>query len=180
MSLLIGGTESPDLCYVALMDAQADTVLLRTHAAGNVTMERRFWDLEPLQGLEAYILVVDADTLGHLNVDDIIESDEESPLSVPPVVVTAGLVDLGPRPNPFNPRAELRFSLTRDVRFRARVYDLRGRVVWDAGHRAGQAGVNSVVWEGRSRDGAQAPGGIYVYRIQVGGAAVSGKVTLLP
>ncbi|RKZ91101.1 MAG: hypothetical protein DRQ40_10285 [Gammaproteobacteria bacterium] len=143
-------------------------------------MERRFWDLEPLQGLEAYILLVDADTLGHLNVDDIIESAEESPLSVPPVVAAAGLVDLGPRPNPFNPRAELRFALTRDVRFRARIHDLRGRVVWDSGHRAGHAGVNSVMWEGHSRDGTRAPGGVYVYRIEVGTATVSGKVTLLP
>ena len=180
MSLLIGGTENPDLCFVALMDAQADTVLLRTHATGNATMERRFWDLEPLQGIEAYILIVDADTLGHLNVDDIIESGQESPLSVPPVIAAPGLVDLGPRPNPFNPRAELRFSLRRAADFRARVHDLRGRMVWDSGTRPGHAGANSVVWEGRDRDGRRTPGGVYVYRIEAGGAAVSGKVTLLP
>ena len=180
MSLLIGGTERPDLCYVALMDAQEDTVLRRAHATGNATMEREYWDIEDLQGLEVYILVVDADTSGHLNVDDIIESAEESPVAVPPVAVTSGLIDLGPRPNPFNPRAELRFSLARDARFRARVHDLRGRVVWDSGTRTGSAGVNSVVWEGRSRDGTRAPGGVYVYRIEVGGMAVSGKVTLLP
>ena len=180
MSLLIGGTESPDLCYVALMDAAADTVLRRAHATGNATMEREYWDIEDLLGFEVYIMVMDADTLGHLNVDDIIESDEVSPLAVPSVVAATGLIDHGPRPNPFNPRAELRFSLARDARFRARVHDLRGRIVWDSGTRAGSAGVNSVVWEGRSRDGTRAPGGVYVYRIEVGSVAVSGKVTLLP
>ena len=52
MSLLIGGTASPDL-YVALMDAEADTILRQSFAEDNATMERDYWDIQYLQGLEA-------------------------------------------------------------------------------------------------------------------------------
>ena len=69
-----------------------------------------------------FIRIVDADTNGHLNVDDIIESYEQSPLAVEPRVPPSPLQDLGPRPNPFNPRTELRFALAADAEVRVREY----------------------------------------------------------
>ncbi len=179
MSLLIGGTASPDI-YVALMDAQADTVLWQSFAEDNATMEPDYWDLVLLQGLEAYILIVDADTEGHLNLDEIVESYDQSPLSVETFAGPSPLLDLGPRPNPFNPRTELRFRLDHDGEFRARVHDLRGRLIWDSGVRRGRVGENTVAWDGRATAGSPAPGGVYVYRIEAAGARASGKITLLP
>jgi hypothetical protein len=179
MSLLIGGTASAD-CYVALMDAEADTILRQSFAEDNATMDRDYWDVQYLQGREAYILVVDADEAGHLNVDDIVESFDQSPLAVRPAAVPQALRDLGPRPNPFNPRTELRFALSVDAPFRARVHDLRGRLIWDSGPRPGRAGINVLRWDGRGLAGERAPGGVYVYRVEALGRRVSGKVTLLP
>jgi hypothetical protein len=179
LSLLIGGSDTHD-CYVALRDAQTDSLLRVAYPWGNATMERYQWDIRSLQGRQIYVEIVDADTLGHLNVDDIRESLDEPPVAVSSVPAASPIEDLGPRPNPFNPRTELRFALARDASYRVRLHDLRGRLVWDSGERAGQRGPNTVVWDGMGTGGDPAPGGVYVYRIQAAGAAISGKVTLLP
>ena len=96
-------------------------------------------------------------------------------------LVARCLHDLGPRPNPFNPATTLRFELPFAAPYRVRIHDLRGRLVWDSGHRQAQAGPNSVDWHGTSAAGTAVAGGMYVYRIEAAGmVAATGKLTLLP
>jgi len=181
LSLLVGGTDHPDHCFVALMDAQADTVLRLAHGTGNPTMVRQHWDLQDLRWREVYLRIEDSDTTGHINVDDIIESPYD-PTTAAPLAAPSPLVrDLGPAPNPGNPRVTLRFWLGRPVEYRVAVHDLRGRLIWNTGPQAGQAGLNRIDWDGVDLGGRRAPAGVYLYRISPAEApATRGRLTLVP
>ena len=182
MSLLVGGTNSPDHCFVALMDADADTILRHATGLDCETMSVRTWDLGDLVGRAVYLHIEDSDPMGHINVDYIVESHDVitsvSPAESP---AAALIVDLGPRPNPFNPSTELRFELTTPVTCRVRIHDLRGRHIWASAPIAGRTGLNAVTWTGIDRAGSAAAGGVYVYSIEAKGRTLArGKLTLLP
>jgi hypothetical protein len=182
ISLLVGGTDNPEHCFVALVDAATDSVLRRATGTGIETMTRRFWDLVDLQGTEVYLRIEDSDPSGHINVDHIVESMDVV-TTVPGGAVPDGrlLVDLGPRPNPFNPATELRFELGAAASCRVRIHDLRGRLVWDSGSFEARQGGNAVTWRGVDPGGVRVPAGVYVYRIAAAGRiAASGKLTLVP
>ncbi|MEZ4387468.1 MAG: T9SS type A sorting domain-containing protein [Candidatus Krumholzibacteriia bacterium] len=178
---LIGGSNQPDLCYIALCDADVDTVLRRTTGNGAETMVQRWWDVTDLQGRSVYLRIEDAAYDGYINLDEIQETYDVITAVPEPAPPATGLRDLGAWPNPFNPRTTLRYSLARAATVDAAVYDLRGRRVWRSGPLQGQVGANGVSWSGESDRGGRLAGGVYVYRITGGaGEAVSGKVTLIP
>jgi len=181
LSLLVGGTNHPEHCYVALVDAQTDEILRLAHGTDNATMTRQHWDLQGLRGRLVYLRIEDSDRAGHLNVDDIVESPYDPTTDAPAVTTPAALRDLGPAPNPANPGVSLRFTLARASECRVTVHDLRGRLVWDSRPLAGVVGLNTVAWPGCHQDGRRAAGGVYLYRVAARGLApASGKLVLVP
>jgi hypothetical protein len=182
LTMLVGGTNNPDHCFVALYCADADTVIYRTTGYGIETMTPRAWNISHLQGRSVYLRIQDSDHFGYINVDEIREIMEivtTAPQSAGPPAVT--VTDLGPRPNPFNPATTLHFSLSGPAPCRVRIHDLRGRLVWDSGEFPGEAGTNTVAWQGVDTAGSPVAGGVYVYRIAAAAeVTVTGKITLLP
>jgi len=181
ISLHVGGTNNFEQDYVALVDAATDSILRRETGLDSETMTQRFWDVQELKGRECYIAIVDDDHLGHISVDEIVESHTLAVTSIEPTTPDLTLRDHGPSPNPFNPATNLRFELATPARCRARIHDLRGRLVWDSGPFQGREGLNSVTWNGQGTEGTRLAGGVYIYRIILGGqSAASGKLTLIP
>ncbi|MBU1676554.1 hypothetical protein KKA85_12340, partial [bacterium] len=83
-------------------------------------------------------------------------------------------------PNPFNPRTTIRFELPARAAVGLRIYDLEGRLVralLDGAPR--DAGPHEVVWDGRDAHGADAPSGVYMYRLATGRGTLTGKMALL-
>jgi hypothetical protein len=68
---------------------------------------------------------------------------------------------VGPVPNPFTFETQVRFTLGGAASMRARIYDVRGRLVRDLGTMAGQAGDNYWTWDGKNDQGGRAPSGVY-------------------
>ncbi len=181
IKFLIGGSYQPDLCYIALMDAVADTVLMRATGNGSGAMIQRWWDVSGLLGREAYVYIEDASYDGYINLDEIHETEDIVTGAVETMPSAAGLRDGGASPNPFNPSTTLRFSLDRAAAVTVAIHDLRGRRVWRTGPLAGRSGANQVAWSGVDAGGRRLPGGVYVYRIETAaGEAVAGKLTLIP
>jgi len=83
------------------------------------------------------------------------------------------------RPNPFNPRTEIRFELVRDGAPRLAVYDVRGQLVRQllAGGPLA-AGPHAVVWDGRDDAGREAPSGLYLARLVAGDIRLERKLLL--
>ena len=86
-------------------------------------------------------------------------------------------------PNPFNPRATLRFDVpgerggARPVRLD--IFDPTGRLVRRLVAGPVASGPQSVVWDGRGTDGRALGSGVYFARITIGDYVASQKLTLL-
>lgn len=85
----------------------------------------------------------------------------------------------GNHPNPFNPATAIRFDVPRAGEGSLRVYDLRGQLVRTLLDGRIAAGAGSVVWDGRADGGRFAGSGVYLYRLEIGGEAVAGSMTLV-
>ncbi len=84
------------------------------------------------------------------------------------------------RPNPFNPRTEIIFSLPQAGKIKLDIHDARGhlvrRLVSDQPYGAGD---NSVFWDGTDNAGRSLPTGLYLVRVRSGRTSVTGKLTLV-
>ncbi len=182
LNLLVGGGHYPETCYVALMDAEADTILFSETGDDHETMTPRQWNLAPLEGRLVYLQIVDQETgpFGHINVDEIVEWTLDTTAVDSPLPDARSVIDRGPSPNPFNPATQFRFRLNRPGTYRLRVHDLRGRVLWSSRPTAGSVGEYRVTWSGSRSDGSPLASGVYLYTIALDGQVVSsGKLSLL-
>lgn len=80
------------------------------------------------------------------------------------------VLDLRPAaPNPFTHRTAASFSLARPGSVRLEVYDPAGRYVRSLVGGWRQAGIHLAAWDGRTTSGAEAPCGVYFYRLEAAG-----------
>jgi len=87
---------------------------------------------------------------------------------------------LGPCvPNPFNPRAEIRYTTTSEARIVVAVHDLRGRRVRTLVDGAHRVGPHRVTWDGRDDLGRDLPSGVYYVSARQGTAQQLVKATLI-
>jgi hypothetical protein len=82
-------------------------------------------------------------------------------------------------PNPFNPVTRITFALDKSERVDISVYDLAGRRVATLQNGELGAGEHSVVWNGRTADGATAASGHYRYVLKTATQTVSRGMILL-
>ena len=82
-------------------------------------------------------------------------------------------------PNPFNPQTEIRFTVDRAGPGSLRIYNARGELVRPLLTGNIAAGEGSAIWDGRTDRGAAAGSGVYFYRLEVAGQAVSKRMVLL-
>lgn len=83
----------------------------------------------------------------------------------------AFLVDrIGPvQPNPFNPSTSIAFTLQSPADLSLTVFDVRGRALVELASGRWETGRHAVRWDGRDRDGRQAPSGAYFARLSLRG-----------
>lgn len=98
---------------------------------------------------------------------DLVASANGSP---PPAAFS-----LGPNfPNPFNPSTQIRFSIAGRSRTTLKIYNLLGEVVAVLADGMMESGQHSVTWDAKGF-----PSGIYVYRLESGGAVETRRMILL-
>ncbi len=94
-------------------------------------------------------------------------------------VPTARRTTLSARPNPFNPRTELRFRLAEAGPARLAIYDLGGRLVRRLADGFFEAGENVRAWDGADDAGRALPSGQYQARLDAGRERVVLKLSLV-
>jgi hypothetical protein len=84
-------------------------------------------------------------------------------------------------PNPFRPQTVIHFELAEDCPVALQIYDYRGRLVRTLLTGGNQtAGSHEIPWNGTDDAGRRVSSGVYFYRIQAMGHAISRKMVLLP
>ena len=83
------------------------------------------------------------------------------------------------RPNPFNPRVLIEYSVGEGARVRLGVYDALGRLVRVLVDGYQEVGRHRVVWDGRDGDGRKVAGGVYLVRMEAGSFRAVRKVVLV-
>jgi len=86
---------------------------------------------------------------------------------------------LSPRPNPFNPRTEVRFSLEREGLVQVVVYDVRGRRVRTLASGSLAAGLHALTWQGIDDRGGSVASGVYFLKMEFGGQVMTRRMTLV-
>ena len=76
-------------------------------------------------------------------------------------------------PNPFNPGTIIPFYLPQASHLRLEVFDILGRKIRTLLNGVYPAGEQQVTWDGRDENGRPVCGGIYFYRLTVGGSSPS-------
>jgi flagellar hook assembly protein FlgD len=83
-------------------------------------------------------------------------------------------------PNPFNSQTTISFTLDEPQAVTLRIYDLKGAVVRTLlDGSVLSADSHEVLWDGCDARGRMVGAGIYIYRLEAGGANVTKKMTLL-
>jgi hypothetical protein len=96
-----------------------------------------------------------------------------------PVGPPASSLQLRSFPNPFNPQTTIEYALPSAGQVQLRVYDARGALVRTLVSRTETHGSHRVTWDGSGDAGNPVASGVYLVRIQAGGATRTQKITLL-
>jgi len=101
--------------------------------------------------------------------------------AVDPPVTNVGMVNhlYQSRPNPFNTRATIRFSMASEGEVTLSVFDVSGRMVKTLLDGQAQAGENSVVWDGTDSNGNRVGGGVFWMQMTTHDGYTSGKKMLV-
>ena len=88
--------------------------------------------------------------------------------------------DLGQNyPNPFNPETHIFYKLAEYCRVRLEIYNILGEKIRTLINSKENAGIHSVVWNGRDDSGNPVASGIYLYRLNAGSYNAIKKMILL-
>ncbi|NBC18246.1 MAG: T9SS type A sorting domain-containing protein [Bacteroidetes bacterium] len=132
--------------------------------------------------------VNDVDGDGH---EDIIGMDTADDTIVVYGITASGISVEGPDPaavraflfpnypNPFRETTTLAYEVDQPARVTLTVYDVLGRRVLALVDAVQSAGPHQAVWDGRDAAGRPVASGTYVYRLQVGAAAQTGRMLAL-
>lgn len=94
--------------------------------------------------------------------------DVQMLVQVPPDPPRPTKLDFHLTPNPFNPRTELSFVLPNSEAARVVVYDVAGRLVRSLFDGRLDAGLQSIVWDGKDAHEADVASGVYLISVTIG------------
>lgn len=103
---------------------------------------------------------------------------EPSSATGTPDAVVPSLLKVTNRPNPFNPRSTIGYSLPQATRVTISVYDLQGRLVRGLVDETKPAGEWSAEWDGRDNAGQVVASGTYLVRLVTDQGMRTSKVML--
>lgn len=177
--ILVGSTESfgcfcPDL-YLIKTDAQGDTIWTRTYGGAGYD---RFQSVQQIDN-EKYIATGSTESFGAGGMDVYLikigpgtgVEDRESSRKY--FLVSQS------EPNPFNHRTILKYVLPQSSDMHIVIYNLIGQEVRILVNKTKDAGIHSVIWDGKDDSGKELTNGVYFCRIQAGNCSETRKMILL-
>jgi hypothetical protein len=131
-------------------------------------------------GLEGFsAALMDTFVLRSMNFFNVLVSvDEQAAIGVPEVFTLEQNY-----PNPFNPSTRIVYALPIASKVTISIFDVTGRLIARAFEGDKEAGVHSIVWNGKNSNGNQVASGLYLYKLEAsakeGGTVVLSRKMLL-
>ena len=82
-------------------------------------------------------------------------------------------------PNPFTDETNIRFHMPEAGNVMLKLYNSLGQEVLTLADTYYETGTHTLQWDGTDMSGNELPGGIYIYRIQVGDNVLSDRIQLI-
>lgn len=83
-------------------------------------------------------------------------------------------------PNPFNPKTKIRYDLPKVAVITLKIYDISGNLVKRLVNEEREAGIHSVIWDGKDERGKSVESGVYIYTLETdSGYSKVQRMTLL-
>ena len=82
-------------------------------------------------------------------------------------------------PNPFSRETIIFYTLGAENEVQVEIYNSAGQLVKSFDIGVQDPGTHSLQWDGTYENGVAVPGGVYLYRVEAGGEAVTGRLVLL-
>lgn len=79
-------------------------------------------------------------------------------------------------PNPFNPQTQIRFRLKEAAAVKLQIFNVNGQLVKTLVNGKLAAGVHERQWNARNHNGIAVASGTYLYRLQIDGQAITGRL----
>ena len=108
----------------------------------------------------------------------ILENSGAQGLGIPETI-PGGIMLYQNYPNPFNPATVISYQLSVASEIELGIFDVTGRLIRTLVNSRQPAGFYAVGWDGRDARGVPAASGVYLYRLETGRTAHSGKMILL-
>jgi hypothetical protein len=110
----------------------------------------------------------------------VYEATDVAPHDAPAVAPRALHLEQN-HPNPFNPTTTIRFGVpgSSNLPVRLHIFDVRGRQVRALIDAPLKPGHHSVVWDGRDDQASPVASGVYFYRLQWQGEAITRRLVLM-
>jgi hypothetical protein len=149
--------------FIGLMGtSNSSTIGIDTSAEGH-SYYGTIAQLAPLPGGEFMIrTIVD---LGYVGTDDD--------------VAPARMLTASNYPNPFNPETTIEMSLPLSGKASLKVYNMRGQLVRTLADGQMTAGKHTITWNGRDNQGRSVASGLYFYRVESNGQAITRKTMMM-
>jgi hypothetical protein len=169
------------------LNSEDDAMITITGAAGDTswTLDFAFAELETLTYRTSWI----PPTEGYytLTAESSLAGDENPGNDSVSITITigdpAGVPEAGtdvvlgrPGTNPFRDGTAFRLALREHAQAELAIYDVRGRLVARPHEGDLPPGEHTITWDGRDGTRRDLPSGVYLYRLEAGGVARSGKL----
>jgi hypothetical protein len=82
-------------------------------------------------------------------------------------------------PNPFNPETNFRFKVPEQAPIKLQIFNLNGQLVRTLIDETLPSGIHQRRWNGHNSAGHRVASGIYLYRLQIGGKVMRGRVQMI-
>ena len=82
-------------------------------------------------------------------------------------------------PNPFQRTTTIRYVVPRSTDVTLRIYNIQGQCIRTLVSATQSPGLRTVLWDGEDGRGQAVDAGVYLYRVQIAGQAVTGRALLL-
>ncbi|RMH69226.1 MAG: PEGA domain-containing protein [Gemmatimonadetes bacterium] len=82
-------------------------------------------------------------------------------------------------PNPFNPKTTIAYELPQTSSVNLSIYDITGRLIWQALNESQEAGSYTIEWNGVDQNGHPVQSGVYLYRLTTDSGSLTNSMVLL-